>query len=76
MPKFHKYFKDYLEFRTILLGNNIKNQSEFATFLGLGDAAISQRFSQKQEWRLKELIFMAKKFGKPIDELCKMLDIA
>ncbi len=70
-----KTFKDYLEFRVLLLNNGIKNQTEFAKFIGLGGAAVSERFSRKQDWKLKELVFMSQRFKRTIDELCAMLDI-
>jgi hypothetical protein len=76
MTKSKKTFKDYLEFRILLLNNGIKSQREFARFIGLGGAAISERFSGKQDWKLKELLFMSSRFGKTVDELCSLLEIA
>jgi len=70
-----KKFKDYLEFRIILLKNNLKDQNGLAKFLGLGAAAISERFSGKQKWKLEELRFMSKKLNKTMDELCELLEI-
>lgn len=75
MSKAKLSYKDYLEFRVILLKNNIKDQNAFARFLGLGAAAISERFSKKQNWKLKELLFMAEKFKLTVDELVALLEI-
>jgi len=75
MPKSKKTFKDYMEFRIVLLNNGIKDQSEFAKFMGLGNAAISERFSGKQDWRTRELIFMSKKFKLLLDEIVRLLEI-
>jgi predicted transcriptional regulator len=75
MSKSKLSYKDYLEFRVILLKNSIKDQNAFAKFLGLGAAAISERFSKKQNWRLKELIFMADKFKLTVDEVITLLEI-
>jgi tRNA(His) 5'-end guanylyltransferase len=74
--KSKKTFKDYLEFRVILLNNGIKSQREFAEFIGLKPAAVSERFSGNQDWKLKELLFMSTRFNMSIDDLCKLLDIA
>ena len=75
MAKSQKTFKDFLEFRIILLNNEIKTQAEFSKFIGLCGGAVSERFSGKQDWKLKELIFMSRRFKKTIDELCLMLEI-
>lgn len=77
MPKVNskKSFKDYIEFRVLLLNNGIKNLNEFAKFMGYGAAAVSERFSGKQNWKLKDLTYMSKKFNISMDELVTLLEI-
>lgn len=70
-----KSFKDYVQFRKLLLDNNIKSLGEFAEFMGYKSAAVSERFSGKKKWKLNDLTFMAKKFKVSLDELVKMLEI-
>lgn len=70
-----KTFKDYIEFRVLLLQNGIKNLSEFAKFMGCGAASVSERFSKKHAWKLNDLIYMSKKFGVSIDELVTLLEV-
>lgn len=75
MSKPKKYFDDYTKFRSILLNNNIKDLNAFGKFMGLGAAAVSERFSGKRAWKLKELIFISKKFKITIDELAELLEL-
>jgi predicted transcriptional regulator len=74
-PITKKSFKDYSEFRVILLKNNINDLGSLAKFLGLGISAVSERFSKKQNWKLKDLLRMSKKFSITVDEIVSMLDI-
>jgi predicted transcriptional regulator len=75
VPKSKKYFDDYTKFRSILLNYNIKNLNSFAKFMGLGIAAVSERFSGKRAWKLKELSYISKKFNITLDELASLLEI-
>jgi hypothetical protein len=65
-----KAFKDYTEFRVILLKNNIKDQSGLSKFLGLSPTSVSERFSKNQDWKLKDLLRMSKR-AKTYEEICK-----
>jgi hypothetical protein len=70
-----KYFDDFTKFRSILLNHNIKNIGAFGKFMGLGAAAVSERFTGKRSWKMKELLFMAKKFNITLDELVELLEL-
>jgi predicted transcriptional regulator len=75
MTKTKKYFDDYTKFRSILLNHNIKDLNGFAKLMGLGAAAVSERFSGKRSWKLKELNFMSKKFKLTLDEVVLLLEL-
>lgn len=70
-----KTFKDYIEFRVLLLQNGIKNLGEFAKFMGCSQATVSEKFSKKHAWRLKDLTYMSKKFSVSLDELVRLLEV-
>ena len=70
-----KSFRDYIEFRVILLQNGIKDLGGFAKFMGYGASAVSERFSGKHNWKLKDLTYMSGKFKVSMDELVKLLEI-
>lgn len=75
MVKTKKYFDDYTKFRSLLLNHNIKDLNAFARFMGLGIAAVSERFSGKRSWKLKELRFMSIKFKLTLDEIVFLLEL-
>jgi hypothetical protein len=75
MSKAKKYFDDYTKFRSVLLNHNIKDLNAFGKFMGLGAAAVSERFSGKRAWKMKELLFMSKKFNLTLDELSVLLEL-
>ena len=70
-----KTFKDYIEFRVLLLQNGIKNLSEFAKFMGCSLGSVSEKFSKKHAWRLKDLTYMSNKFSVSMDELVRLLEV-